>query len=137
MFKSFKIRDYWMHVEGKSELEKLLKQYRFEEREISPDDYTESEAEIGIYAYLNLFTAASDGSTYLAANTKVNRARSSEIATGRGLSFGWSLKKVVSLTYNYSRTVRKLSDLGKDLLLVWREHNNLDLQKGTKLEDIN
>ena len=125
-----------MHVKGKKDLEELLKQYRFEGKEISSDDYTGSEAEVGVYAYLNLFTAASDGSTYLAANTKVNRAQSSEVATGRGLSFGWNLKKVISLTYNYSRTVRTLSDLGKELLLVWREHNNLDLQRGTSLEDI-
>jgi len=126
-----------MHVKGKKDLEELLKQYRFEERKISPDDYTGSEAEVGVYAYLNMFTAASDGSTYLAANTKVNRNRFSEVATGRSLSFGWRLKNVISLTYNYSRTVRKLSDLGKDLLLVWREHNGLDLERGTKLEDIN
>ena len=33
-------------------------------------------------------------------------------------------------------SVRELTEFGKSLLLIWREHNNLDLQKGTKLEDI-
>jgi|TARA_Y100000310_G_scaffold151105_1_gene150619 hypothetical protein len=124
-----------MHVNGKKDLEELFKQYRFEEREISPDDYTGSEAEVGVYAYLNLFTATSDGSTYLAANTKVKRNQSSEVATGRSLAFSWRLNEVIILMYDYSQTARILSDFGKELLLAWREHNNIHLQKGTRLED--
>ncbi len=135
-FKSFKIRDYKMSVSGKSELEELLKQYSSGEREISTEDYTGSEAEMGMYAYLNLFTAASDGETYLAATTKVRRNNSYDIATGRSLNFTWNLKKILNLTTDYSKTVRQLTDFAKELLLVWREHNNLDLQKGTSLEDI-
>jgi hypothetical protein len=30
----------------------------------------------------------------------------------------------------------KKTELGKSLLLIGREHNNLDLQKGTSSEDI-
>jgi len=126
-----------MIVEGKPELEKLLKQYDSGEREISAKDYTGSEAEVGIYSYLNLFTVASDGETYLAANTKLQRNLSLEVSLGKSLNFTWSLKKILNLTANYSKRVRELTELGRDLLLTWREHNNLDLQKGTSLEDIN
>jgi hypothetical protein len=125
-----------MFVEGKTELEDLLKQYNSGEREISVEDYTRSEAEIGIYAYLNLFTAASDGETYLAPNTRLLRKGSPDSALGKSLSFTWNLKKILNLTTNYSKTVRELTELGKDLILTWREYNNLDLQKGTSLEDI-
>jgi len=126
-----------MSFKGKKDLEKLLKQYRFEEREISPEDYTGSDAEIGLYAYLNLFTVVSDGSTYVASTSKIMRSEPRrEVAIGRSVSFSWTLKKVLNMTYSFTTGSRKLSDLGKDLLLVWREHNNLDLQKGTSLEDI-
>ncbi len=135
-FKSFKIGDYCMFVEGKTELEELLKQYDSGEREISVEDYTGSEAEVGIYAYLNLFTAASDGETYLAPNTRLRRKGSSESSLGQNILFTWNLKKILNLTGNYSKTVRELTDFGKSLLLTWREHNNLDLQRGTSLEDI-
>ncbi len=146
-FKSFKIGDYFMFIDGKAELEELLKQYSSGEREISSEDYTGSEAELGMYAYFNLFTAASDGETYLAANTKLNKKQSNssdqhlqlsfESALGKSLILTWNLKKILNLTTNYSKTVRELTELGKSLLLTWREHNNLDLQKGTSLEDIN
>jgi len=60
-----------------------------------------------------------------------------ESALGKSLILTWNLKKILNLTTNYSKTVRELTELGKSLLLTWREHNNLDLQKGTSLEDIN
>jgi len=37
-FKSFKIGDYFMFIDGKAELEELLKQYSSGEREISSED---------------------------------------------------------------------------------------------------
>ncbi|RZD31823.1 MAG: hypothetical protein CXT77_01525 [uncultured DHVE6 group euryarchaeote] len=114
----------------------LLKQYDSGEKEISVEDYTGSEAELGIYSYLNLFTAASDGETYLAPNTRLRRKGSSESVLGKNVLFTWNLNKILNLTTNYSKTVRELTELGKSLLLIWRAHNNLDLQKGTSLEDI-
>jgi len=125
-----------MSISGKKDLEKLLRQYRYEEKEISINDYTDSEAEVGLYAYLNLFTVVSDGSTYVVSTNKINRnLQSTEVSNGRSISFGWTLKGL-ALTYNFTTGSRNLSELGKDLLLVWREHNGLDLERGTKLEDI-
>ena len=72
----------------------------------------------------------------MAPNTRLRRKGSSESALGQNILFTWNLKKILNLTTNYSKTVRELTEFGKSLLLIWREHNNLDLQKGTKLEDI-
>ncbi len=123
-----------MIIAGKAELEALLKSYLMGSREISSEDYTNSEAEVRMYAYLNLFSAVSDGETYVVSNTKVRRGNQNAVY-GRNLIFALKNKEII-LTEDYTLKTRRLTDFGKELLLVWREHNKLDLQKGTSLEDI-
>jgi hypothetical protein len=126
-----------MFVEGMSELEELLRNYDSGSKELSHEDYTGSEAENSLYDYLNLFKCISDGETYVLSTKKQKRhLKTPSCAYGYSINFSFRTRDL-TLTDKFTTGSRKLSDFGKEVLLFWREHNNLDLQRGTKLEDIN